>query len=192
MSAVSTSGTAGSDRILRILLAGTEPEDRERLRVAWERHAQGDPDSLPALYALADRFSLIAHAALLQRQEKLLETFHARMGGAAPAPSAPRRRPGKTGAWVFGALCGLLAGITGTLQVRPKPAPPDGDAAEGMMRRIRAGGGELVHYVSRRDGGVFQVLELRTSGAPPEAYLTPARHGVLIFEDHDGLSPRKR
>ncbi|RYD30276.1 MAG: hypothetical protein EOP86_20270 [Verrucomicrobiaceae bacterium] len=186
---MSTAGTAESDRILRILLARTEPEDRERLRVAWERHAQGDPDSLPSLYALADRFSLMAHAALLQRQERLLEAFHARVGGAAPMPFAPLRKPGKTGAWVFGALCGLLAGITGTLSVRSEPAPPDGDGAEAMMRRLKAAGGELVHYVSRREGGVFQVLELRTSGAPPEAYITPERHGVLVF---GGSSPRKR
>jgi hypothetical protein len=67
--------TGDSGRVLEILLSQTTSEDRERLLVAWERHAQGDPDSLPALYALADRFSLTAHATLLERQESLLAAF---------------------------------------------------------------------------------------------------------------------
>jgi hypothetical protein len=82
-----------AESILSLLLAKQKPEDQARLRVAWERYAKGDPDSLPALYALADRFSLHAHAALLDEQKKLTST---------------------TRLWTYTAaacLCGLMAGI---------------------------------------------------------------------------------
>jgi len=51
--------------ILEQLLRERSPEERERLSQAWERTAAGDPESLPVLFALSDRFSLEAHAALL-------------------------------------------------------------------------------------------------------------------------------
>jgi hypothetical protein len=51
--------------VIELLLRERTPEERQRLAEAWERVAGGDPDSLPAIYALADRFSLEAHAALL-------------------------------------------------------------------------------------------------------------------------------
>jgi hypothetical protein len=187
-------GAEDSERILRILLVQTGPEDRERLKVAWERHAGGDPHSLPALYALADRFSLMAHAALLERQEKLLEAFHGQWGGTVPLLPPPRRKSGKTGAWIAGALCGLLAGLSCALLLRPKPAPLPAAGERGaaaMMERIQSAGGSLKHYVSRRDGRMFQILELSTTGKPPEAWLTPERHGILMFEDTDS-SPHKR
>ncbi|MEO6476731.1 hypothetical protein [Luteolibacter sp.] len=64
--------TAASPReILDILLRERTAEDREWLIQAWERFGDGDPQSLPALYALTDRFSLDAHAALLQETNRL-------------------------------------------------------------------------------------------------------------------------
>lgn len=60
-------------QVLDLLLRERNPEERERLARAWERFAGGDPDSLPALYALADRFSLEAHAALLAEMKAMHE-----------------------------------------------------------------------------------------------------------------------
>lgn len=65
--------------ILEQLLRGRTPEERERLSLAWERIATGDPDSLPVLFALSDRFSLEAHAALLGE----MRSIHASLEGMA-------------------------------------------------------------------------------------------------------------
>lgn len=65
--------------VLELLLRERSPEERERLAEAWERAAGGDPDSLPAIYALADRFSLEAHAALLAE----IRTIHGHLEGMA-------------------------------------------------------------------------------------------------------------
>jgi len=185
---------ADSDRVLRILLTQTEPEDRDRLRVAWERHAQGNPDSLPALYALADRFSLAAHAELLKRQEKLLEAFQEQWSGT-PSPVSRRNSGRKPGGWITGALCCLAAGLIGAAVARqiPFPSSPADRKGEVMIKEISAGGGELLHYVNHRDGRVFQIIELRASAKPPEAYLTREHHGVIVFEDQRGAgtSPQK-
>lgn len=62
-----------------MLLRERTPEERQRLAEAWERVAGGDPDSLPALYALADRFSLEAHAALLNE----IRSIHSHLEGMA-------------------------------------------------------------------------------------------------------------
>lgn len=65
--------------VLEMLLRERTPEERQRLAEAWERVAGGDPDSLPALYALADRFSLEAHAALLNE----IRSIHGHLEGMA-------------------------------------------------------------------------------------------------------------
>lgn len=57
--------------ILEQLLRERTPEERRRLSAAWERAAGGDPDSLPALFALSDRFSLEAHAAMLAEMVRM-------------------------------------------------------------------------------------------------------------------------
>jgi hypothetical protein len=62
-------------QVLELLLREQTPEDRERLTRAWERFSGGDPESLPALYALADRFSLDAHAALLGEMRTMHESI---------------------------------------------------------------------------------------------------------------------
>ncbi len=59
------------EEILKQLLRDRTPEERERLSRAWQRFAEGDPDSLPALYALSDRFSLEAHALLLDEVRRI-------------------------------------------------------------------------------------------------------------------------
>jgi hypothetical protein len=65
--------------VLEFLLRERTPEERQRLVQAWERVAGGDPDSLPAIYALADRFSLEAHAALLAE----IQSIHGSLEGMA-------------------------------------------------------------------------------------------------------------
>ena len=171
-----------SGRVLEILLSQMTSEDRERLLVAWERHAQGDPDSLPALYAMADRFSLIAHAAILDRQENLLADFEKSVTNIR-VPSAARTPKGSR-IWLVGTLCCLVAGATGAVLARQFPFLPSsaGDDGNAMMKQIRAAGGDLLHRVSRRDGKLVHVLELRCPARPPEAYLTPEHHGVIVFE----------
>ena len=67
-------GIKGDD-ILATLLSGLTGEDRERLRLAHARFRDGDPDSIPALLALADRFSLAAHAELVIRAEEALARY---------------------------------------------------------------------------------------------------------------------
>ncbi len=63
------------DDILTTLLSGLTAEDRERLRIAHARFRDGDPESIPALLALADRFSLAAHAELVIRAEEALARY---------------------------------------------------------------------------------------------------------------------
>lgn len=177
--------TIDGARTLEILLSQMTREDRERLRVAWERHAQGDPDSLPAIYALADRFSLTAHAALLKQQENLLESFKETIGAAVPWTA--RGAATKSRVWITGTLCCLAAGVTGAAVERRLQIFPDSAAGEGdrFLEHIRAAGGDLTHRVSRRDGRTFHVLELRAaSSRPPEAYLSSEHHGVIVFEHH--------
>lgn len=69
----------GGRDVLELLLRERSPEERQRLAEAWERVAGGDPESLPVLYALADRFSLEAHAALLGE----IRMIHASLEGMA-------------------------------------------------------------------------------------------------------------
>ena len=174
--------TGDSGRVLEILLSQTSSEDRERLLVAWERHAQGDPDSLPALYALADRFSLTAHAALLERQESLLAAFQRSVANT-QIPSSEKAAK-KSRVWLTGTLCCLAAAATGAAVARQFPFLPTSGGADGnaMMEQIRTAGGDLIHRVSRREGKVVHVLELRCAASPPEAYLTPEHTGVIVFE----------
>ena len=174
--------TEDSGRVLKILLSQTSSEDRERLLIAWERHAQGDADSLPALYALADRFSLTAHAALLERQEILLAAFQSSVTSAQLPLSGTAAK--KSRVWLAGTLCCLAAGATGAALARHLPLLPVSGGADGnaMMEQIRAAGAELIHRVSRREGKVVHVLELLCPAIRPEAYLTPEHHGVIVFE----------
>ena len=183
--------TGDSGRVLEILLSQTSSEDRERLLVAWERHAQGDPDSLPALYALADRFSLTAHAALLERQESLLAAFQRSVANTQLPSSKGAAK--KSRAWLTGTLWCLAATATGAAMARQFPPLSTSAGSEGnaMMEQIRAAGGDLIHRVSRREGKVVHILELRCAASPPEAYLTPEHHGVIVFEHQPPASPRK-
>ena len=183
--------TGDSSRVLEILLSQMTSEDRERLLVAWERHAQGDPDSLPALYALADRFSLTAHAALLERQESLLVAFQSSVANT-QFPSSERATK-KTRVWLKGTLCCLAAAATGAAVARQFPVLPTFAGGDGnaMMEQIRAAGGDLMHRVSRREGKLVHILELRCAASPPEAYLTPEHHGVIVFEHQPASDPRK-
>ena len=178
-------------RVLEILLSQTTSEERERLRVAWERHAHGDPDSLPALYAMADRFSLIAHAAILERQESLLADFQSSVANTQLPLS--ERAAKKSRVWLTGTLCCLAAGATGAAVARQFPFLPTSAGGDGnaMMEQIRAAGGDLIHRVSRREGKAVHVLELRCAASPPEAYLTPEHHGVIVFEHQPAPGSRK-
>lgn len=180
-----------SGRVLEILLLQMTSEDRERLLVAWERHAQGDPDSLPALYAMADRFSLIAHAAILERQENLLADFEKSVTNI--RVSSEQRNAKGSRIWLVGTLCCVVAGATGAALARQFPFLPSsaGDDGNALVQQIRAAGGDLLHRVSRRDGKLVHVLELRCPARPPEAYLTPEHHGVIVFEHQPSPGIRK-
>lgn len=72
---MTTAEAIKGDDILATLLCGLTVEDRERLRLAHARFRDGDPESIPALLALADRFSLAAHAELVIRAEEALARY---------------------------------------------------------------------------------------------------------------------
>ncbi|HEX7261126.1 MAG TPA: hypothetical protein VF258_04870 [Luteolibacter sp.] len=64
-----------SEEVLRLLLADRTPDQQARLQAGWEKYASGNPESGPAIFALAQLFVMDAHAAMLDRQSGLLDEF---------------------------------------------------------------------------------------------------------------------
>lgn len=69
------STTTDSEDVLRLLLADRTPDQQARLQAGWEKYASGNPESVPAIFALAQLFVMDAHAAMLDRQSGLLDEF---------------------------------------------------------------------------------------------------------------------
>ena len=170
-----------SDDTLATLLKGVEEKDRIRLKVAWERHAKGDPDSLPALYALADRFSILAHAALLERQEELLNQFPRLIEEAkskAPSGFPDSRKASSRGLLVWVVFASLAAGALGGFLLKPNQT-----ADMDFVSMIRRSGAEITHYETRaKDGGTLHVIELSSSGKP-KAYLTREGNAAIVYPE---------
>jgi hypothetical protein len=64
-----------SEEVLEMFLAGRTPVQQARLKVAWEKYAGGNPESAPAVYAMAQLFVIDAQASALDRQAELLAEF---------------------------------------------------------------------------------------------------------------------
>lgn len=64
-----------SEKTRQLLLEGRSPEVQLKLAEAWEKYAEGDPESAPAIYALAQLFVMDSQVSALDRQSELLVEF---------------------------------------------------------------------------------------------------------------------
>jgi hypothetical protein len=57
------------------LLESRSPEVRLKLAEAWEKYAAGDPESAPAIFAMAQLRLVDVHASMIDRETELLAEF---------------------------------------------------------------------------------------------------------------------
>jgi hypothetical protein len=63
------------EKTLELLSAGRTPEQQAKLSAAWEKYAEGDSESMPAVFAMAQLHIVDVHASMMDREAELLAEF---------------------------------------------------------------------------------------------------------------------